>query len=350
MTATFVEVQKPGAQTQVQDLGRIGWQRFGVPVGGAMDQVSHRVANWVVGNSGDCATLEMVLVGPVLRFTGPARIAVCGANLSPTLQGAPLPMGVAVDVEAGAELAFGRRVSGLRAYLAVYGGFDVPLVMDSRATFIRGGFGGWQGRALKKGDVLPVATTAQRQPVQERGGNISEREPEQARMPDEDAVHLAAVAAPVTDTPVVLRAIPGEHWPAFTDDARALFHQATFRIHPQSDRMGYRLQGPVLALNKPLELISEGIAFGTIQVPPDGQPIVLMAERQSTGGYPRIAHVASVDLPLLAQQAPQQALCFRPVTLGQAQALYLEREARLATLRQALLAAAADHYAQILTT
>ena len=338
-TATLIEVLKPGAQTQLQDLGRTGWQRFGVPVGGAMDDVAHRVANWLVGNAEDCATLEMVLMGPTLRFTGPARIAVCGADLSPMLQGAPLSMGVAVDVAAGAELSFGRRVAGLRAYLAVQGGFDVPLVMGSRATFIRGGFGGWHGRALKKGDALPVGSASQN-----RLGSATHETANVDADAEACAVALRtfAVASPAAaPTPVVLRAIAGEHWAAFTDDARAQFHGSIFHIHPQSDRMGYRLQGPALALVAPLELISEGVAFGTVQVPPDGQPIVLMAERQSTGGYPRIAQVATVDLPLLAQLAPQQALHFEAVTLEQAQSLLAERETRLARLRSALLAAAA---------
>lgn len=344
MSGTFVEVQKPGAQTQLQDLGRIGWQRFGVPVGGAMDDVAHRIANWLVGNAEDCATLEMVLMGASLLFTGDARIAVCGADLSPQLDDVPMQMGAAIDVREGSVLTFGRRVGGLRAYLAVRGGFVVPNVMGSQSTLIRGGFGGWHGRALKKGDRLPIAgaqsaATAEQRAVAQIDGAAVPMAPVVKNL----LASLGAVAPYATAaTPVVLRTVVGEHWSAFSPDAQAQFHNADFRIHPQSDRMGYRLQGPVLALHTPRELISEGVAFGTIQVPPDGQPIVLMAERQSTGGYPKIAHIASVDLPLLAQMAPQENLRFAAVSLEEAQSLYLQREAQLALLRDALLAAQPD--------
>jgi antagonist of KipI len=340
MTSTFVEVQKPGAQTQLQDLGRLGWQRFGVPVGGVMDDVAHRIANWLVGNADDCATLEMLLMGAGLLFTGDARIAVCGADLSSQLNGEPMPMGVAVDVREGAVLTFGRRVSGLRAYLAVRGGFAVPAVMGSQSTLIRGGFGGWQGRALKKGDRLPIGGAHSGAPANGASASASAAP---APVPDDLLLSLGAIARHSTaEKSVVFRTVVGEHWSAFSADAQTQFHTADFRIHPQSDRMGYRLQGPALALHTPRELISEGVTFGTIQVPPDGQPIVLMAERQTTGGYPKIAHVASVDLPLLAQMAPQESLRFAAISLEEAQSLYLQREARLALLRDALLAAQPD--------
>lgn len=316
-----ITVLKPGAQTQLQDEGRYGWQRFGVPVGGAMDLWSHRVANLLAGNAADEATLEILLTGPSLRFDAAACIALCGADLSAQVGDEPLPMYERIQLPAGAQLDFGRRVNGLRCYLAVRGGFAVPPVMGSRSTFVRGGFGGFQGRALRKGDVLPI-------------GAGQPRELPPAVLPEDISVPVPLAAAQAV-TPV--RMVPGEHAALFAPEVHALMAQATYQLSPQSDRMGYRLEGPALPRLPGGELISEGVSFGTVQVPPDGQPIVLMAERQSAGGYPKIAHVASVDLPLLAQMAPRQALRFVPVTLAQAQALHLERERQLQALRPLLL-------------
>lgn len=317
-----IEVLKPGAQSQLQDMGRWGHQRFGVPVGGAMDAWSHRVANLLAGNAADEATLEIVLMGPSLRFTVPACIAICGADMSPRIGGEPVAMHRRVWVAAGAQLDFGRRMSGLRSYLAVHGGFGVAPVMGSRSTFVRGGFGGFEGRALRKGDVLPLGDAAGMAQPPELGADLPE-------LP-------AAMPPAAADAVVTLRVVRGEQWGAFAPAMQAQFSQAVYRLSPQSDRMGYRLQGPALQRTSADELISEGVAFGTVQVPPDGQPIVLMAERQSAGGYPKIAHVATVDLPLLAQLAPQQGLRFAPIALETAQALYLDREHRLARLRDAL--------------
>ncbi len=315
-----IDVLKPGVQSQLQDLGRFGYQHLGVPVGGAMDEWSHQVANLLAGNRTDEATLEIVLMGPSLKFESATRIAISGADLSPRLNGEPVAMNQRIDVPAGGQLDFGRRISGLRTYLAVHGGFAVEPVMGSRSTYVRGGFGGFQGRALRKGDVLEVAAAA----------NVAAASPAPAisietRMPSTDAAAVTAV-----------RVIAGEHWSAFGAETQALFSDAVYRINPQSDRMGYRLDGPALRRSSAVELISEAMSFGTIQVPADGQPIVLMAERHCTGGYPKIAHVISVDLPLMAQLAPQQSLRFEPVSLAAAQTLYLQREQAIAQLRDSL--------------
>lgn len=312
-----ITVIKPGVQSQLQDLGRFGFQDLGVPVCGVMDEWSHRVANLLAGNARDEATLEIVLMGPTLVFEVATQIAICGADLSPRLNGEPVPMQQRIEVPAGGQLEFGRRLSGLRTYLAVRGGFDVELVMGSRSTYVRGGFGGFQGRALRKGDVLSIADApaAPSVPGLELGNHL----------PSND---VAAV------TPV--RVIAGEHWALFANETHALFEAATYKINPQSDRMGYRLDGPALLRSDASELISEAMSFGTIQVPSDGLPIVLMAERHSAGGYPKIAHVISVDLPLLAQLAPQQQVKFELISLDAAQSLYLQREKTIAQLRQTL--------------
>lgn len=317
-----IEVLKPGAQTQAQDLGRYGYQSLGVPVCGVMDEWSHRLANLLAGNARDEATLEIVLTGPTLRFEAATSIAICGADLAPRLNGRPLRPDRATDVPAGAVLEFGPCQAGLRAYLAVHGGFDLPLLMGSRSTYVRGGFGGLEGRALRKGDVLRVPDLAP---------------PPPARGPRAHPLLPSSLPRDEPGAPAWLRAMPGEHWDLFDAETQAEFARAVYRISPQSDRMGYRLEGPPLRRQEPGELVSEAMNFGTVQVPTDGQPIVLMAERHGTGGYPKIAHVISVDLPRLAQLAPQQTLRFEIVTLEAAQTLYLQREQALATLRDALL-------------
>jgi len=322
-----IDVIKPGALSQLQDLGRWGHQRFGVPVGGAIDTWSHQLANLLAGNTGDEATLEVLLMGPSLRFDTGTWIALCGGDLSPRIGAEAVPMHRRVWVAAGSQLDFGKRVDGLRTYVAVRGGFDVAPVMGSRSTFVRGGFGGFQGRGLRKGDVLDTGDAGTAPP-----SGASDRAFAVVPVPGFDVDPQVPSAAPGSVT--VVRVVRGEHWDGFTAEAQAAFPEATYRLSPQSDRMGYRLEGPALARRQPGELISEGVTFGTVQVPPDGQPIVLMAERQSAGGYPKIAHVASVDLPLLSQLAPSQSLRFEPVTLEEAQDLLLERETRLAALRR----------------
>ena len=309
-----IEVLKPGPLSSLQDLGRTGVQRFGVIASGVMDEWSHRLANLLAGNGADEASLEITLMGPSLLFHQDALIAIVGADLSPRIGEQPVPMAEPVRVAAGSRLDFGRRVVGCRTYLAVHGGFTVPPVMGSRSTYLRAGFGGLQGRALRKGDRLPIAPDAV--------GSFDLPDAQTLSVPPHPALHERAI-----------RVIQGQQWTRFSDQAQARFFESPFVVNQNSDRMGYRLDGPGLALAAPLEMISEAVGVGTVQVPPDGQPIVLMADRQTTGGYPKIASVASVDLPLVAQRVPGETLRFAPVTLDEAQALYLERERDFARIR-----------------
>ena len=303
-----VEVLKPGAFTTLQDLGRHGFQHLGVPVGGVMDEVSHRLANALVGNPASAATLEITLSGPALRFEADALVACCGADLSMTIDGRSVPLAAAQLVPAGATLQFGRRNGGLRAYLAVRGAFAVDAVMGSASTYARAGFGGHQGRALRKGDVLLL-----------RGLDSSPPQRGAAARAAETAL-LAAMADPGP-----IRVLPGGEWGTFTTASQSMWLDEAWRISSQSDRMGYRLEGPVLARGEPRDMLSEATTFGTVQVPPDGKPIVLMAERQTTGGYPRIAQVATVDLPRLAQRVPGEHLRFAAIDIDAAQRLLIER-------------------------
>ena len=327
-----IEVIKPGALSTFQDLGRVGYQRFGVVVGGVMDQCSHRAANLLVGNDEQEATLEVTLLGPGLKFNETALIAICGADLAPRIDNTALPMGRPVLVRGGSQIDFGRRQSGMRAYLAVRGGYQLAPVMQSKSTYVRGAFGGFGGRALKKGDEIAIATAA---------GNPEDCYPQLALALRESAASFATLPAALVpryaDSALpIVRVTAGQQWQAFTGQAQAQFVDGDFRIGVRSDRMGYRLEGQPLGLRAPLEMISEAVCFGTVQVPPDGNPIILMADRQTTGGYPKIATVISVDLPMLAQMMPHQALGFTLVTLDEAQRLYLEREQELARIRQAI--------------
>jgi len=311
-------VIKPGPLSSLQDLGRTGVQRFGVIASGVMDEWSHRLANLLAGNATDEASLEITLMGPSLLFHQDALIAIVGADMSPRIGEQPVPMTESVRVAAGSRLDFGRRLFGCRAYLAVHGGFLVPPVMGSRSTYLRAGFGGLQGRALRKGDRLPIAPDAV--------GPIGGQGTRELSLPQHPALQDRAI-----------RVIHGQQWARFSAEAQARFFESPFVVNLNSDRMGYRLDGPGLALAAPLEMISEAVGFGTVQVPPDGQPIVLMADRQTTGGYPKIASVASVDLPLVAQRVPGETLRFAPITLDEAQALYLDREREFARIRQLIL-------------
>ena len=326
-----LKVLRAGILSTLQDLGRWGYQRFGVPVSGVMDEEAHRLANWLVGNQDTEATIEMTLGGPTLGVTADVLVAVCGGDFDGRLDGQPLPRARPVLVKAGGTLEFRQCKVGCRAYLAVAGGFAVAPVMGSRSTFVRGCFGGFQGRALQRGDVLETESVGGvRYPTLkqklERAGSVMAHPAWSAT----ERVEL------LSGGPFQVRFIPGRHWEAFTDEARKRFCEAGYVIGPDSDRQGYRLQGPVLQPHEPLDVISEGVTFGTIQVPPNGAPIVLMASRQTIGGYPRLGEVVTVDLPLLAQLAPGTRLRFEPVTLEAAQALLIARERELHRMREAI--------------
>jgi antagonist of KipI len=297
-----IEVLKPGALSTFQDLGRFGHQHHGIPVSGVMDERSHRLACMLVGNAPSQATLEVTLIGPTLKFEVPAVIAVCGADLGAMVNGRALPLGAPVAVAAGDLLSFGKRTSGLRAYIAVAGGYALQQVMGSTSTYVRGGFGGAQGGPLQKGYRIALRDVPTGTSSPCASGFAF---PEEVQRPP---------GAP-------LRIVPGREREAFAPQAHRAMTDQTFRVSPRSDRMGYRLECEPLRLLQPLELQSEAVSFGTIQVPPDGFPIVLLADRQTTGGYPRIANVATVDLPSLAQLMAGETVRFEWISLDEAQQL-----------------------------
>lgn len=300
----MIEVIKPGLLTTVQDKGRWGYQCYGVAVAGAMDPFALASANRLVGNPEGAAGLEMTLLGPTLRLHRETIFALAGADLGPRLNGEPIPNWTCHYAQSGALLDFAGRKSGIRAYLAISGGIDVPPIMGSRATYLLGRFGGLDGRALKPRDRLSILPPA----VESRNFN--------GRVFPED------LRPPYRKNPT-LRVVPGPFADFFSREAIQVLFSTEYTITPQSDRMGYRLQGEPLRRQKPKELISCGLANGTIQVPPDGQPIILLADRQSIGGYPIVATLILADLPLIAQCAPGDKLRFSPVSIEEAREEYL---------------------------
>lgn len=314
-----LEVVAAGPLATVQDLGRHGYQRHGVPVGGAMDTDALRIANLLAGNPQGAAGVELTLPGATLGFRNAALFALSGADFQARLDGVPVPPGRAAWAPAGATLSLPGPGSGCRAYLALAGGVDVPPVLGSRSTFVRAGLGGLHGRALRRGDVLGWGEWSE----------VAERIAGSLRSDGGGAVVAGWGAGPSLLPPhnaqPRVRILPDVHWDALEPASRHALVAEALRISPRSDRTGYRLEGE-LRLGRRLEPLSEGVAFGTVQLPPDGAPIILMADRQTTGGYPRIAQVAAVDLPLVAQLRPGDRIRFRIVTLDEAHDLLLARE------------------------
>lgn len=299
-----LEVVAPGFLTTVQDLGRLGYEGFGVPVAGAMDGYALRAANSLVCNPWEAAALEITAAGPTLRATEVCLIAVTGGGLGLRINGIKLPLWMAAIVRRGATISFEGQPGGCRAYLAVAGGFELPQVMGSRATYLRGGFGGYQGRALRAGDTLEVGRTDC-----DLFGRAGEKWPESLRPPYADTPTVEVILGPQDDH--------------FTEEGIRAFLTGEYHVDSRSDRMGYRLHGPIIAHKSAADIVSDGMVLGAVQVPADGQPIVMMADRQTTGGYPKIATVVSVDIPLLAQCVPgASSVRFRPTTVEAAQARY----------------------------
>jgi biotin-dependent carboxylase-like uncharacterized protein len=298
-----LRLRRAGLLTTVQDHGRPGFGRFGVSVSGAMDRLALVVANRLVGNPDGSAALELTASGPEVEILADLVFALAGANLSPTLDGEPIEEWRAHRAEAGSVLAFGPRRQGARCYLAVAGGVAVPPVFGSAATDLGAGIGGVDGRPLRVGDELAIGAV----PVG----------PERHLHP----ALLAAWADPFT-----LHFVPEDDGPC----ELAAFIGAAWRVSPRSDRTGYRLDGPALPVPAAATMVSEGVAPGTIQLPPDGRPIVLMADRQTVGGYPRLGAVIAADLPKAGQLWLGHEVRFAPVTLAAARAALAEQHALLA--------------------
>lgn len=323
-----VEVLQSGLYTTIQDLGRYGYQQQGVSVSGPMDEIALRLANLLVGNKETEAVMEATLNGTKLLFHETKLIAISGGDFSPTINGESVPTWRPVLIRKGSILNMRSARKGCRAYIALAGGIDVPKVLTSRSTYVRAKIGGYKGRPLKKGDSLLTL-----QPT------LLNSLLEKQLLKQLGIQHFTSTEWLIGENVIplyknkIIRVIRGQQFEKFTAISRNLFFQQTFIISSQSDRMGYRLSGEPLELSLPLEMISEGVSMGTIQVPPDGQPIILMADRQTTGGYPKIGYIASVDLPLLAQCKPGEKIRFQEITLREAQLEIKKKEKMIQTVK-----------------
>ncbi|MFL6558997.1 MAG: biotin-dependent carboxyltransferase family protein [Bacillus sp. (in: firmicutes)] len=306
MKTPIFRVIKPGLQTTVQDLGRYGFQQFGVSPSGAMDSYAMQLANILVGNNLGQAVLEVSFIGPTLEALSDMMISICGGEFSLKVDGKAVRMWKSFLLKKGQLLEVSQCNRGARGYIAIAGGMDVPIVLQSKSTSLNGSFGGYEGRALKKEDTIygfPVI-----------------RKPFKSIHPD---------LIPDYQKQLEVRVILGPHHNMFTARSLTQFLTEVYFITPQSNRMGYQLKGPKLGHTKGPDIISDPIPLGGIQVPASGQPIILMADHQTTGGYTRIGTVISVDIPRLAQAVPDTMIKFTEVSLEEAQRLYLERHSLL---------------------
>ncbi|MCY6959069.1 5-oxoprolinase subunit C family protein [Clostridium brassicae] len=327
-----IEVISPGLLTTIQDLGRYGFRKYGVIVSGAMDSFAHRVANILVGNEEGEATLEITLLGPKILMNEDTLISICGADLSPKINDVFMPMWRPVYVKKGSVLSFGKNNYGARAYLAFAGSFNIEGVMGSKSTYLRAEIGGYEGRQIKKGDILSLKDCSEigKKIIYTLSLNVNDDGFSYPKW------FVSSKIIPNYINNFNVRVVKGGEFDYFCEDSKKALFKNSYLITPQSDRMGYRLKGENLQLEEPLEMISEAVALGTIQVPADGNPIILLADRQTTGGYPKIGQVSSIDIPIVSQMKPGDRISFSKITLKEAQELYIQREKDIQDLRRGL--------------
>lgn len=301
-----VRVLRPGLLTTVQDTGRWGLQARGMPTAGPMDPWSHRLANALVGNPAEAATLEITLKGPELEFEDERIVAVAGAHFAIEVDGKGQSPNTAFTVPAGARVRVGSRSIGARAYLAVTGGFAIPMILGSRSTHLVSRLGGLAGRQLVAGDALPLGPWIRGQPGQS-----------------------GTTPLPASDGPTRIRVLPGPHVNRFSPDALDALQSSPYTVGTDSDRMGFRLTGPHLRHAHSADIISDATPLGVLQVPASGQPVLLMADRQTTGGYPNLATVITADIGLAGQLAPGDRIQFEACTLEAAMGALIKREQAL---------------------
>ena len=317
---------RAGFLTSVQDLGRPGFREFGVSVGGALDSHALRVANLLAGNDESAAGLELTFGGLRLRFADHRIVVWCGGEFKASVGSTSLEAGHPALMRAGEDLSMGSPALGCRAWLAISGGIDVPVVLGSRAADLRAGFGGVNGRPLRDGEEFPLGKNPPRAKALIDKLDVKKIAPWK---PPNDWSNTAQRAP-------TLRYIRGSDSDRFVESARQLFSSESFLVSPDSDRMGIRLDGPRLERNENADLLSEAVAPGTVQVPPNGKPILLLNDCQTIGGYPKIAHVITVDLPIANQLCPGDRVRFAETSIRDAHALLLERERNLEQFRRGL--------------
>jgi antagonist of KipI len=301
-----IRILDAGPQTTVQDLGRTGQMRYGIPPSGPVDRFAFVLANRLVGNPDAAAVLECTLMGPRFEVTAAGSIAVTGADMPVSVNGRDAAGWATLTVKPGDVVKLGSARTGVRSYIGFAGGLDVPLVLGSRSTYLRGRVGGLQGRALKNGDKLAVL----------QSGSVRPRRVAQGAIPD------------YTGEPTI-RAVLGPQADRFTPEGLGALFGGRYEVLPQSDRMGSRLRGPRIDHARGHDIISDGIALGSIQVPGDGQPIVLLVDRQSTGGYTKVATICSSDIWRVGQARPGQSLRFQSIGVEEAHRLLRQADAAL---------------------
>ncbi|WP_188454170.1 biotin-dependent carboxyltransferase family protein [Virgibacillus oceani] len=296
---TIFRVKKAGVYTTFQDLGRSGYQRFGVPVSGAMDTFALQIANILVGNQRSEACIEATLIGPELEVKCSIAVAITGANIQPQVNGKSIPMWQSIRLEPGDILHFGKLQTGVRAYISLAGGYDFPEMLGSKSTDVNSGF----GRLIEKEDTICGHPACNRKKI-----------------------GLSKQLIPTYDKSIDAAMIEGPHQANFTEEARNMFFSTSFTVDANSNRMGYRLKSETCGIQTSGQVWSDAIPFGGIQIPQNGQPIILMADRQTTGGYPRIGTVISNDLGKVAQLPPQGEIKFHTISVDEAQKQAAERE------------------------
>lgn len=308
-------VLKPGFFTTVQDLGRHGYLRYGVPISGAMDAFSMVAANLLVKNNPNDACLEITLIGPELQALADTQIAITGGSLSPKINGDAVSMWQTLTVHRGDVVSFGKMENGCRSYLSVRGGINTPAILGSKSTYVRGKFGGIEGRQLKIGDVIEGFNVSPIETVYKMPENLV------PRFPNDFTVHV--ILGPQADM--------------FTERGVETFLSNPYRVTIESDRMGYRLEGPTIEHKGKADIVSDALLPGAIQVPKNGKPIVIMKDAQTTGGYPKIAVVTTPDLDKLGQAKPNDKVRFSEITLEEARERLLEYRKALFSLADKLV-------------
>jgi len=310
------KVINPGLFTTIQDLGRRGFQKYGVPVSGAMDTYAFVAANLLVGNRPEDACLEITLLGPRLEFLNKSQIAIAGAILLPSINGETANCWQTLQVNKGDVLSFRSPQSGCRAYLAVRGGIDVPLVLGSRSTYVRGGFSGFKGRQLKVGDVIE----AHKPKILPKSGFLILQE-----------------FVPSYSNKWTIEAVLGPQSDCFTEQGMDTFLSNVYTVTTESDRMGYRLDGSKVEQKGSFEMVSDAIPIGAVQVPPNGKPIIVMRDAQTTGGYPKIAIVITSDVSRLGQAKPNDKIQFSKISPSKARTKLLEYMRKLKDMESKLV-------------
>ena len=316
---------KPGLLDTIQDMGRHGFGNWGISPGGAMDSYAAQVANLLVGNDRHEAVIEIHFPGPQILFEQNTLIAITGADFSPMVNDEGIPCWQPVVVRKNTVLHFPSLIKGGRCYLSVHGGYCLKKWLNSYSTHLKAGAGGWGGMPLKKGDELPFNESS----IYFAG-----------LLKDEsnfEVLPWRVNAEKIYQYPHEIGFIPGHEWGLLSDSGRKAFLENNYLIHPSSDRMGYQLSGASLFLQEHIELVSSAVSFGTVQLLPGGQMIVLMADHQTTGGYPRIAHVISAHLPKLAQLRPSDTIQFKLVDMQSAEGLLLSRQKELHILQRSCM-------------